>query len=45
MASWEQDLISEDSFFGIWGATVSETGDLFTFDEVKDALKNPADLR
>ncbi len=40
MANWEQDLISEDNFFGIWGATVSETGDLFTYDEVKNQSVN-----
>lgn len=40
MANWEQDLISEDSFFGIWGATVNETGDLFTFEEVKNQSVN-----
>ncbi len=40
MASWEQDLISEESYFGIWGATVRETGDLFTFQDVKDQAIN-----
>ena len=40
MASWEQGLISEDSFFGIWGATVKETGDLFTFEDVRDQSVN-----
>ena len=40
MASWEQTLISEASFFGDWGATVRETGDLFTFEDVKDQSVN-----
>lgn len=40
MASWEQDLISENSFFGIWGATIRETGELFTFEDVRDKPVN-----
>ena len=40
MASWEKDVIDEDSFFGFWGATISKTGDLFSFEEVKDRPVN-----
>lgn len=40
MTSWEHTLISEQSFFAEWGATVSKTGDLFTFEDVTDKCVN-----
>ena len=40
MVSWEQQFISEENFCVAWGATVRKTGDLFTFEEVKDKPVN-----
>ena len=38
--NWESKLISEDDFFGEWGASVRVDGDMFFFDDVKDQPVN-----
>lgn len=38
MVILEDELISEDDFFEIWGAYVHNNGDLFQFQDVKNEL-------
>lgn len=40
MKAWENDLISKDDFFDVWGAYVKETGDMFFFDDVRSKPLN-----
>lgn len=39
-SNWESALISEDDFFGQWGAYVKESGDMFFFADVADQPLN-----